>query len=376
MSNLKYQETLAAMQEEWSMSQGQYNQQFGGQKIPEAVYEARLQNAKMSLSKSSGNLMISREHLITKGEHKGKVVYDYMTLGSAKNLVYIRRWFEMMNYQCPENPEEIEATVLAIASEAPDVKIRVTHDAGGYTNADVTELIGTNASSSGEESQGQSEQTQQSAKEYTVDDLKIFCTEKGMDISACGDDGDAIMREIRLYTIEKNQLTDDQYTMLIELGLDSIVTLGAAEVSPVAPPVQPTEDPKITKLKEFMVKFCIGQDIPYENDDNYEQLKERIDAFAYPIEKLTAEEVQLLKDIGLEEDIQKTVAPTPDPSVKKAVGVSKAAPAVKSEPTPAPAAKKVTPPVTKTAVNKVAPAAAKKSEPAPAAKKAPPLKKK
>lgn len=320
----KYSEALALMQEEWAMSQGQYDQQFGGEQIEEGVYECRLQSAALRLSKANSNLMIGREHLITKGTMQGRVIYDQLMMTSARNMVYVRHWIEMMGYQAPTDPEEVEATVEAIVAERADVKVRVTKD-GDYTNAEVVELLGVNSSP---ESDGEvtaevtAEATAEATAEveYTLQDLLEFCGEVGIDLTNVDlEDVEAVMNEIKAYAIPESSLKEGRADMLRAVGLGEAI----AEDETTATAETEVVDPVIEKL----VQFCIGQNIEYDPTDTKEIFIERIDAFTYPVAKLTPDEIALLKEVGLEKDIIEPPPVKKAPIAKKAPPIAKKAPA-------------------------------------------------
>lgn len=332
----KFTEALAAMSEEWAMSQGQYDQQFGGAQIDEGVYEARLQSAKIKLSKASGNLMIAREHLITKGDFAGRVIYDQLMMTSSRNLVYVRHWIEMMGYECPTDPTEIEMTVEAIANECPDVKIRVTKD-GEYTNAEVIELLGTNSAPAAKaEPKATAKKepepvTEESSTEveYTLQDLIEFCGEVGIDLTKCDlEDVEAVMNEIRQYAIPTSSMQPGRKEMLLAVGLEDVIA-NDGEAAPAEEAAVEEAAVEEDPTKDRLVQFCIGQGIDYDPSDSVEILVERIDAFTYPEEKLTDEEKALLVEVGLENDI---VKPAPAPVAKKSLPAAKTALPAKKAP--------------------------------------------
>lgn len=314
-----YEEALKHMQEEWAMSQGQYEQQFGGEAVPPGLYIAKLQSAKIKVSKSSGKLMVSREHLLTEGEHTGKVIYDQLMLSTAKNLVYVRQWIDMMGYECPEDVTTLEPTVQAISDEHAFVKITIVDD-GDFRNVTVTEVLGV-----GDETQEtpQTQTTRKPAtttqkqesgpKEYVLEDLINFCNAVGIELKGIdADDAEAVMNAIQEYVIPAESLTPEFKEMLIAIGLEGIIdtSVSNAEADQI-------------ELKNELVQFCIGQAIKFDNDDTVEQLTERIDAFEYPEDKLTDDEKALLVKIGLEGDIKKVETPPPP---KRPVSIKKASP--------------------------------------------------
>lgn len=293
----KHKEALAQMAEEWNLSQGQYEQQFGGEQVEPGVYEARLQSSKIRVSKTSNKLMIAREFLITKGEMAGRVVYDNLMMTTARNMVYVRKWIEMMGYECPQDVTEISATVDAINADAADVKINVTSDQD-YINAEVTALLGVSSGDSSSEKDTEEEQ-------YTLSDLIEFCGAVGVDLTSVDlEDSSAVINELRTYAIPASTIPDGKRAMLTAIGLEDIIAEEDQDEteSKGSTEQEQTVDPNLDKL----VQFCIGQGIDYEADDEVEHLIERIDQFSYPKEKLTEDEINLLKEVGLSSDIIET----------------------------------------------------------------------
>lgn len=274
----KYKERLAAMEESWNQSQGAYDQMFGGVDIPEGVYEARLQSARITESKSSGKLMIRREHLITEGEYKGMVAWDNMMLETPNGLVYVRRWIEMMGYECPSANEfeNLEDIIEAIVNESPDVKVRLTRD-GDFTNIAIVELLGTN----------EEEESEEGEEEYEEEETE----EEDSDEEADEEEADEEEEE------DGEEEEEDE----------------EAEAD---------EDELNSRLKQF----CSAQDIEFEDEDDNDVLTERIDGFDYPEDTLTDEEKDLLIEIGQEKNIKKAApkkAPPKKAPAKKAESAKK-----------------------------------------------------
>ncbi len=341
MASSKYKERLAAMSGSWEQSQGAYDQMFGGVDIPEGVYQARLQGAKILESKSSQKLMIRREHLITEGEYKGMVAWDNMMLETPNGLVYVRRWIEMMGYQCPQagNFEEIEDVIEAILNESPDVKVRLTRD-GDFTNIAVAELLGVSTEGEAEDAvepeaeAPSSEDSDDVHLDKTCIEYKSFCESEGVDLADVNTAmAEAIFNEICEYTFEFDKLEESSIDFLQQIGLEEKIE------------GMPEEAEEDDELKNSLVEFCVSQDIEHNDDDDAEMLKERLNGFDYPEDTLTKKEIDLLKEIGQEKNITKAApkkAPAKAASNKKAPtkkgGASKA-PAKKTAGKKAPAKK-------------------------------------
>jgi hypothetical protein len=131
---------------------------FGGIKIEPGQYIARLQSAKVVESKSTGKLMVRREHVILQGEMEGMVVFDNLQLETPMGLTFLRRWFDQMGYESPADSSEIEDTIAAINKDAATVKILVKHS-GDFVNVSVIEVM--------EESETTAEEPKAKTKEKT-----------------------------------------------------------------------------------------------------------------------------------------------------------------------------------------------------------------
>lgn len=238
----EYTKKLAGMKTAYDDSQNQYDSMFGGAKVPAGNYVAKLQSAVIKESQSSGKLMIAREHLITEGEFANITIYDNIMLETPMGFTFVRRWVDMMGYEQPEQPEEIEDIVSDIAEEAPVVKIRIKHS-GDFVNVSVIEVLDGTGDEAGE-SDEQADETEetQDAPEYT------------------------------------NEALD--------------------------------------KLREF----CIKEEIELSDDDDEDSLKEKIDDFEYPEDKLDEWQIKLLTEIGQEANITRKEKPKPLPAAKKKTG--------------------------------------------------------
>ena len=251
-----YADKLKGMQATWADSSAVYDSTFGGVKVDPGQYVARLQSAKIVESKTSGNLMIRREHVILEGQFQGMIVYDNMNLANAMGMSFVRRWIDQMGYEAPapDKPEELEDIIAAIVDEGPTVKVAIKHS-GDFVNVSIIELL---TAGTGAETQTPPPPRQEQAKAQTP----------------------------------------------------------PPQSKKSAPKDAPSAE---EKAEEEMVKrltaFCKAQDIAIENDDTSDVLKERIREYSYPEAELTEEEKTLFADAGIEDAIEK-VAPR-KPAAKK-----------------------------------------------------------
>ena len=138
MSSLK--KKLANLKSSYQDSKNVYDTQFGGVKIPGGDYIAQLQKCELKEAKSTGKLMIQRQHIILSGDFPGCVVWDYLHLETPMGFVFARKWIDQMGYTAPDDPEEIEALVEEISKEKSRVKINLKNS-GDFTNITVIELL-------------------------------------------------------------------------------------------------------------------------------------------------------------------------------------------------------------------------------------------
>lgn len=245
MAKSKFSDKLKTMTSSWSESQNQYDTMFGGVKIDPGEYIAKVQMAKLTESKSSGKLMIRREHLIVEGSWKGTVVYDNMMLETPMGMTFVRRWFEMMGYSAPEDPAEIEDVIEAIAEEAATVKIVVKHS-GDFINVAVIEVI------ESDDDEKQEAKSRPSAAKSRQD----------------------VKQEEPEQEAEAEEKDDDN-----------------------------------ADLRDALFAFCKAQDIDTEKDDDAEILCERIKEYKWPEEELTEDEKALFDAAEIADAIKRKEAP-------------------------------------------------------------------
>lgn len=133
-------EKLKQAQERWAESEAQYKKTFGGEKVAEGTYLAKVTKVRLEENKNNGKLRIAREHIILEGEMKGVPVIDNLQLETPLGMPFARRWLERMGYESPEEIERLIDICEDITKESPTVKIMVKHS-GDYINVDVLEVI-------------------------------------------------------------------------------------------------------------------------------------------------------------------------------------------------------------------------------------------
>ncbi len=233
---------LSGMSGQWNDSEKQYDSYFGGVKVDPGQYEARVQVCKIVESKSSGKLMIRREHVITEGEFTGMIVFDNMQLETPMGFAFVRRWIELMGYNAPADPADLEDLCAAITEDAALVKVQIKHS-GDFVNVSVIEKLADGTAPASKEEKAAPAQKAAPAAETKS---KTKEKEKAKVEEPAADDG----------------------------------------------------------LADELREFCKAQDIATEDDDTVEVLGERIREFKWPAEEMTAEETALFEKAGLSDAIK------------------------------------------------------------------------
>lgn len=244
----KFAERLSGMKTTINESKNTYDSMFAGVKIDAGTYVVRLQSAKIIETKSSGKLMILREHIVTEGQWQGHVIRDYMNLESPMGMAFVRQWIDQCGYEFPdENPEELEDVVEAIANESFTCKAIVKHS-GDFINLSVQEIIESASAGKGETKKDESK------AEAKAETKK-----------------------------EEPKATPKKEEPVIDKEKESII--------------------------EALREFCKGQDIVTEKGDTLEILKERITEYEFPEEEMSAEEIALFEKAGIDSAIKRKVKP-------------------------------------------------------------------
>jgi len=266
----EYQKQLASMKKTWKSSKKVYDTMFAGAKVPEGVYIAQVQKCALKESKSSGNLMIARQHLILEGEYKGTMLFDNMQLETEYGPVFARKWIETVGYETPEDIEELPELLEAIASEGPVCKVAVKHS-GDFVNVNVSEMLDSGI----------------------LDELGISTTvdpDEEDSTSDEGDDGDD--------DDDDGSAEQEEDVEVVEEEKPKAKAKAKAKAKPKA------KSKKESLSEKDLKEFCVSQDIDFEDSDDFDTLKELISEFTYNRSELDAKEVKLLEALGLGDDIE------------------------------------------------------------------------
>lgn len=259
MATSKFASRLDGMNQQYSESKNQADSMFGGVKVPEWTYIARLQKAVIKESQSSGKLMIRREHIIVEGEFLGMVIYDNMQLETPMGFAFVRRWLDLLEYQAPEKPSDLEDILEAMTDEAPTCKIQVKHS-GDFINVSVVELLkdyaGTGTAKSETKAEKKEEKTEEKKEEK---------------------------KETPRSSVKREKVTKEE-------------------------PKEEEKENDDSAMIARLQKFCKTQDVDFSKEDDLETICQNIRQWKWPKSQMTEEEIALFEEVGLSDSFKEEKA--------------------------------------------------------------------
>jgi hypothetical protein len=278
---------LAAMNQSWS-ERGK-----SGASVPPGIYTMLLQSAELGESQSSNKLQIHREHLILEGEYQGQVIHDYLQLETEMGPRFVSRWIELMGFTPPDDPQQLEDVVAAIAAAAPTYQAQVKVS-GDFTNVNIRKLLSaaeappapTPAPVAAPPKVAQVAKAAPVAKtpgavkapvsSFTVGDCVVF-----------KDGATNVPGTVESLDTTHAVVKDDQCSTW-KVALNELRIL---------PPVAAAAAAPSEKLTELLA-FAQSQDIAVDDSDTEEMCIAKIKEFNYDVKQLTPEEIVLLTSIG------------------------------------------------------------------------------
>lgn len=242
----EFAKRLAKMKEMWDGNK-QAPRGFQ-QNVPDGRYTFRLQSAELRES-ASGNLIVSREHLVLDGEAAGEVFRDNLQVEHEVGQRITMQWIEQMGFEIPDNPSELEEVVSAIAEAAPSYlgTIKTTtskKDGNDYTNLRILRLLDSEGEEQEEEetvesrpARGRAEEPeeQEEAGEEADDsddsadsdagqfeELKAFC--EAQDIAFDEEEATKadLVKAIDAYEWNRDELSSEEVELLEGIGVTLI----------------------------------------------------------------------------------------------------------------------------------------------------------
>ncbi len=301
---------------EWGKSKDEVANIGADNRVPASTYEVKL--VKLTLIAKSDKLSLMRKHMVTDGEYEGDTVTDFMRFTSDNGEVskaYIRRYFETLEVDVPEDPADLPALVKELTDEGYEGKLRVWYTKGDnrdFLNAQLLEAYPPEDGGAGSETvdggEAEPEAAAAPAEEAapaegddgtkSLDDMDkteliALIKEEGIDIKGTS-------RKSKEKLVEEIRAFDD--TTDAAPGDDSGAT-GPAEAAQV--------DEDAADRKSLAV-FCKAQGLEEVNAENsVDELCAEIGKYEYERDKLDKDDIALLESFKLGEVIVDPEPPKP-----------------------------------------------------------------
>jgi hypothetical protein len=128
------------MQGTWDASEKAYATMFGGEKVPQGVYNMRLSKCHLKTANASGNPYLGREFTILDGESAGAKVYARIMLHNETGPVFARKFIVQCGFEVPKSFSDLPSVAEDIENAEIDLQGRVTYN-GDFPNVEVMSLI-------------------------------------------------------------------------------------------------------------------------------------------------------------------------------------------------------------------------------------------
>lgn len=225
---------------------------FSGEKVPEGKYEMKLHPVKFYEKPDSDKISLIRTFTVLSGELKGMAQTDFMNLGNAVGLSYAMQFIEMLGYSIPEEPQEWLDIIEAINEEEPFVIAEVVHN-GDWVNIKVLELLEAEEAEEAEEDNSEEDNSEEEElallkKIIKEENLKIRVTKK-----MTSEDVDKLITEKKKELAEAEE--DNSEEEAKELTVESLIAfaeeLGIDDLNPKS---------SLDEIKKELLDYAIDED--------------------------------------------------------------------------------------------------------------------
>ena len=297
-----YKDKLADMQDMW-------NDGCESLGLPESLYVFVLQDCSLTEAKSSGNMMIRREHMVLEGEYKDEVQTDNMVLSNERSMFYLKKWIELMGFEAPDDFEDIEELIAEIRDAHPVYSADVVKSKDSdFVNVRCKELIAETFIPDDDDAADEPDPPKKGkgkgkgkpkpkckpkpkkaalAKgdwaKWEDDEMEVVGT-----VTSIGEDDDGIpVADI-----------DDDKGDTWELPLSELVKIddpnGADDDEPEDEPDEPDDEPEDEPDRAQLIEFCESADIEVPEGADVASIVSEISQYAWTAKQLVEAEVELL----------------------------------------------------------------------------------
>jgi hypothetical protein len=299
---------------EWDKSKEEVANIGADNRVPASTYEVKL--VKLTLIAKDDKLSLMRKHMVTDGEYEGDTVTDFMRFQSKDSpvsMAYIRRYFETLEVQIPDDPTELPTLVKELTDEGYDGKLRVWYTKGeqrDFLNAQLLEAYPpVDEGGAGSETVEGGEADAPAEAEAEAE-------------AATGDDGtqslddmdkEALITLIKDENIPVKGMTRKSVDKLREEIRAHDESQEGDEAAPAAEaPAEAAAPDTDADDRKALVVFAKAQGLEDVNADNtVDELLTEIGKYEYERDKLDKDDIELLESFKLGEVIVDPEPPKP-----------------------------------------------------------------
>lgn len=286
---------LAQMQEQWTSGKDKADG------IPDGIYNAQLQEAKLAES-SSGKLMVKRQHLISDGEYAGEVVYDNIVVESEYGPKQLATWLTQLGYEAPADVGEIEDLVNAISLAAPAVQIQVKKSKNSdFRNVYIKQLLASEAPAPA--AKPAAKPTAKPVVKAKPQPKVALAFEIGTKVAFKDSDGNDAEGVVK-------GAGDAEGDIRVEADDGTLYDLPAGDLSAVEATEEPAGEEDETRAG--LLAICVAHGLEVTDEDDLATVTEKVTGQEWNKSELTEDEVALLEGVG-------AVFAQPKPAKPKAV---------------------------------------------------------
>jgi len=299
---MSFKKQLKAGNKAWKKANNERDDVFAS--VEPGKYKAQLEKVELSETKKGDALLIKRKYVVKGGDFDGKAMFDTEYLGTDFGMMLAQQWIEMLGYEVP-SMDKLEAVLKEIGEAHPIVNLTYTVDDNGYGSTKLIDVMG-------EEEEEEEEEPEKGKEEEEEEEIEV-----GSTVTFEDEDGDEITGKVT--KIKKEVATvEDEDEEEYEVDLEDLTLVEEEEEPEKGKEEEEEEEPPVKKVKKkkggdnknqliSLQEFVDSQELPKIGlkFKEPESLMKLIGKYEYKKKELSKSEMQLLKDLDLEDCIIK-----------------------------------------------------------------------
>lgn len=218
--NKDFNKRLAQMQESWDQGKKEYDKMFGVCDVPASEYDFQLISAELTEVGDYVAIKIE-QNVISEGPNEGTPVITLKFLGNKpQQMAFVRRWFELLGYECPDDLTDMAETLEEITTDEPQFKGKLSFYQD-RPQIDVIEVYG-NDPGKPEEPNTKEEPEKSGEEDELITQMFTFCATYGIDVEE-GMGYDELREKISELEYEAENVDEEERKLLEDIGLEECI---------------------------------------------------------------------------------------------------------------------------------------------------------